>query len=64
MQLMNVTSFVIDRTNLFEWFTKSNVLICCLLLSSVIGNGNTQKRQSIGFLLLKAGLEFDLQVVN
>lgn len=62
---MNVASFLIDRTNLFEWFTKCNILIYCLLLFfSVIGNDNTQKSQFIDILLLKSGLEFELQMVN
>jgi len=35
-----------------------------IITFSLIGNGNTQKSQSIGFLLLKTGLKFGLQVVN
>lgn len=38
-----------------SFFTKCKILIYCLLLFSIIDNGNTQKSQYLGFLLLKTG---------
>lgn len=61
---MSFAAFVIDRTNPFEWFTKCSTLIYCLLLFPVTGNGNMSKSQSLGVLVLKTGLRFDLKVVN
>lgn len=40
MQLMKVASFVIDRTDLYEWFPKCNMLI---YFFSVIGDVKTEK---------------------
>lgn len=55
MQLMNVASFVIDRTSLFEWFTKCNILIYRLLLFSPNRQWSKQSIHRV-FCYLRLGL--------